>query len=224
MILKIILTKPNVNIPVNNQHYVNGFFHKVLGENNKWHDTFSEYAISSLQGGTFNNGYLTFKKEPYFIISSENPEFIDTVMDNITKVDANIFGMVFKGMKIQDYLVNKYFDKVITISPILLKEKSTNRHVTVQDSDFIDVLTKNCVNKLRHEGIEDKSFKIEIRNPEKAKKKKITVGKVENICSMVSLVVYGKKETRNTLYNLGLGHSTGCGFGTIKIYETASSF
>ena len=65
----------------------------------------------------------------------------------------------------------------------------------------------------------DPTFKMEIINPHKAKSKCIWVGKVFNPCSNVRLRIYGKKKTRETLYNMGLGGSTGSGFGSVKLYS-----
>lgn len=215
MIINIILTKPTSEVPVNNQHYINGFFHKILGKNNKWHDTFSNYAVSSLQGGHLHNSHLEFDGNPYITVSSEDTEFINAVMTGAMSSDAEVFGMKFKTFEINDYKVNEYYDKIYTISPILVKKDG--KKIAVDDKDFIKVLNKNCKDKLSHIGIVDDTFSIEVRNPEKAKVKKIMVGDIFNICSMVSLVVRGRKKTRRTLYNLGLGNSTGCGFGSVKI-------
>ena len=215
MIINIILTQPTSKVPVNNQHYINGYFHKLLGENNKWHDSFTDYAVSSLQGGHLVDGYLVFNDNPFITISSENQEFINSVINGALSSDAEVFGMKFKTLDFKDYNVNQYYDKVYTISPILIKKDG--KKISVRDEEFLDTLTNNCKAKLKHKGIVDDTFKLEIRNLEKAKVKKIMVGDVFNICSMVSLVVYGKKKTRSTLYNMGLGNSTGCGFGTVKI-------
>lgn len=218
MILKIIFSIPANGLSINNQHYVNGFIHKCLGENNKYHDSFSDYAISSVQGGKLNNGKLTFNDNPYILISSENTEFINELMQGILTTNADIEGIKFSRFDFSDYNIHDYYDKIVTLSPILIKDKSGMK-LSFKDEKFLEVLTSNCIKKLKHAGITDNSFKIEIRNIEKAKVKKIMVGDVFNICSLISLIIYGKPKTRKTLYNMGIGNSCGCGFGTIKIYE-----
>ena len=42
---------------------------------------------------------------------------------------------------------------------------------------------------------------------------------VVNKSSQVMLLVRGKKEMRLALYKMGLGKSTGCGFGAIEIMK-----
>ena len=57
--LRINLTQPTADVPVNNQHNLNGFIHESFGKNNPYHNTFSDYSISSLQGGKLNSDKKT---------------------------------------------------------------------------------------------------------------------------------------------------------------------
>ena len=93
------------------------------------------------------------------------------------------------------------------------------RKITFKHEDWLSLLTQNCESKLKHLNIVDPTFKLEIMNPHKAKEKCIWVGDIFNPSSNVRLKVYGKPKTRETLYNMGLGGSTGSGFGSIKIYQ-----
>ena len=221
MIIKVFFSKPNVKIPVNNQKQLNSFIHRCIGENNEFHDKFSDYAISSLQGGKLNSDKktLSFNDNPYIVISSENIDFLQTIMMGIQFKNEKLYDMSVNNiMPCGEYSVNQFFDKVITISPILLKDKE-NKKITIKDDKWINLLIENCKNKLKHLNIIDNTFNIEIRNHDKAKEKSIYVGEVFNPSSLVSLKIYGKKKTRIALYNLGLGNSTGSGFGSIKIFE-----
>jgi CRISPR-associated endoribonuclease Cas6 len=220
MIIKVIFNKPKNNIiPIVNQKELNSYIHKCLGINNEYHDSFSDYAISSIQGGKLNNNnMLSFENSvPYIIISSENFQFISQIIMGIESNKFNLFDMTFKNFEFNDFKVNQTFDKIITISPILLKKN--NKKITFTDKEWVNVLIEQTKAKLKHKGIIDDTFNIEIRNVNKAKEKMIYVGNTFNPCSMISLKVYGKKETRKTIYNMGFGNSTGCGFGSIKVYE-----
>lgn len=220
MRFNIYFTKPNVNIPINNQKELNSFIHRCLGKDNKLHDAFSDYSISSLQGGKNDNQILHFENEPYITISSLNFDFIGKMMYGAQFNNEKLFDMSVSRIEpLGEYNVNPYFDKIITISPILLKDIDKRKKLTIKDDNWLNRLNEQSKAKLKHLGIEDETFNIKVRNPEKAKTKNIHVGEVFNPCSMVSLEVYGKKETRIALYNLGLGNSTGSGFGSIKIYE-----
>lgn len=220
MIIRVNFTKPKNNIPIINQKELNSYIHKCIGINNPYHNTFSDYSISSIQGGKLiNNKELSFNDNiPHIIITSENINFISTIMGGIQADKFTYFDMKFKNFEISDFKVHDYYDTVITISPIIVKNKDGYK-MAFDNPKWLSVLTEQLKAKLEHKGIYDNTFKIEIRNVERAKIKKIWVGDVFNISSYISLKVYGKPNTRRTIYNMGFGGSTGSGFGTIKIYE-----
>ena len=219
--ITVKLTQPTTEVPVNNQHQLNGFIHASFGKNNPYHDSFSNYNISSLQGGKLNADKKTISfpnGNPYFYISGDD-KFIGFAIDSFMNSKASMFGMVFESIDItDDFVVNSRFDNIITISPILLRDKNGKR-LTFKDEKWVEILTENCVKKLEHNNICDPTFKIEIINPHKAKEKCVWVGNVFNKSTMIRLKVFGKPNTRRHLYNMGLGHSTGSGFGSIKIYQ-----
>ena len=219
--LRINLTLPTSEVPVNNQHFLNGFIHESFGKANPYHDSFSNYSISSLQGGKLNDDKKTLNfhtETPHFFVSGDD-EFLMFAVNAFIKTQASIFGMKFDSIGSFDgFKLNKYFDDIVTISPIIVKNQD-KRKITVQDEEFLECLMLNCQKKLAHLGIDDTSFKLEIINPHKAKAKCVWVGDTFNPCSNVRLRVYGQPKTRETLYNMGLGGSTGSGFGSIKIYS-----
>ena len=223
MRFKVILTQPTDLVPVNNQHYMNGFNHSIIGENNKYHDKFSAYAISSLQGGKLceDKKHLFFESDPYFFVSSNNMEFIGYFINNITFNSASVFGMKVKRIDVMcDFMPNTSFDNIITISPIILYNEDYTKKCTIKnDSNYIERLNKHCLSKLKHLGIVDDTFKIEVVKPECSKEKSIWVGDVFNPSTLSRFKVYGKKETRYALYTLGIGCSTGSGFGSVEIFK-----
>lgn len=218
MVAKIFLTKPNVNIPINNQKELNSFIHRCIGKDNKYHNSFSDYAISSLQGGKLGtNGNLVFESNPYFVVSSENAEFISTFMMGIQFGGEKMFDMEFARMEPCEFKVHDFVDNVVTISPILIKKDG--RKLTYKDEGWLEAINLNCKQKLEHAGINDNTFAVEIRNIDKAKVKNVHVGDVFNPCSMISLKVRGTKKARTAIYNMGIGNSTGSGFGSIRICQ-----
>lgn len=224
MIIKINFTKSNQSIPVSNQKELNSYIHKCVGKNNKFHDAYSNYCISSLQGGKLDKetGGLSFQNDPYilFTMHDKNTEFAELFLNGVMKDNNTLFGMHYKNIEYLDFNVNENYDIIYCASPILLKTKKDGKDIkiSVKDDGFIDKLKENCVEKLKYCGIEDTTFDIELRNKDNAKVKKIMVGNIFNICSMASFVVRGNKNTRKTLYNLGLGNSTGSGFGMVQLY------
>lgn len=221
MYFKIFFKNPNggdVIIPIKNQKELNSFIYKTLGDNNIYHDSFSDYSISSIQGGKlYDKEHLIFEDKPYIVVASENTVFIETLINNLKERKYTFFDLTYDTYDVFSYNVNPRFDTIITISPILLKHKG--KKISIDNENFLPLLKENCIKKLKHVGINDKTFDLTIRHPEKAKTKMIMVGDVFNICTMVSLYVTGKPKTRLTLYHLGLGGSTGSGFGAVKVFN-----
>lgn len=217
MIIKAYFDKQDVIIPISCQKELNSFIYKTLGDNNKYHDSFSDYSISSIQGGKlFEKNKLKFNSLPYIIITSLNNEFISDMINGLQNKKYDFFGMKFHKFELSDFKPNKYFDIINTISPVIVKYN--NRKISIDNENFISALKENCIKKLKYKGIEDNTFDIEIRHKEKSKTKLIKVGSIFNICTNISLYVHGTIESRITLYNMGLGGSTGSGFGTVKMY------
>ena len=214
---KVIFTKPKDVIPFNNQKMINSFIHKTIGHNG-YHDTFSEYNISGLQGGKYDaeRGGLVYE-EPYIIISSPNEEFNMMIIEKLLQRKQMLFGMTVADIRFVELGLNAHYDYISTLSPIIVFDKKSRRKITFKDEGWIDMLRQNCIDKLRHMGIEDKTFSIEAHYENKWKTKMVYVGDVYNVCSMVKLKVSGSIGAREILYNLGLGGSCGSGFGCVKI-------
>lgn len=221
-------------VPINNQKELNSYIHTCLGKDNVYHDIFSNYAISSLQGGKLvDNKFLDYSNGSYFYISGDVLGEDTTPLDVITKLMDGVvinpelgWGMKFLRFEVGDYKVGEYCDKIQTISPILLKAKvdeRKHRSITFQDVNFIEVLTKKCKMKLKYTNMfsddEIDTLDIKLNKVVNAKVKIVHVGDIFNICSQVRLVVYGNKKIRKTLYSMGLGNSTGSGFGVIEIFN-----
>ena len=226
MLLKIyfkptkIYNGNKIILPFNNQKELNSFIYKTLGDNNSYHDSFSDYSISSIQGGRmYDKKHIIFdKSQPYIQVASENNQFIGDLINGLNKREYMFFNLEFEKIEFLSFNINSRFDTILTISPVIVKDEN-GKKISIDNKDFISYLKKNCIEKLRHKGIVDETFDISLRHSEKAKQKMIMVGDIFNISSIISLYVYGKPKSRETLYNLGLGGSTGSGFGAIKVYD-----
>lgn len=216
MIIKINFTQPEQTVPVANQKELNSYIHKCVGKNNKFHDAFSNYCVSSLQGGKLNieDTTLVFNETPHIFVTTNNEKFTEAFLNGAMQDKCTLFGMHYKNIEMLNFNINRDYDLIYMASPILLKRN--NIKISYKDSNYIEALRNNCIAKLKYEGIEDDTFDIELHNVEKSKVKKIMVGDVFNIATMASFIVRGKRETREKLYNLGLGNSTGSGFGMVN--------
>lgn len=200
---------------------VNGFVHNILGPDNKWHDSFSPYSISTLHGGKLNKdtGLFSFPKGGKFVISSDNQEFLTDIFTGLASVtDGKIGTMPFLGFETYSCGASTKFD-LVRIENIRLKD--SGKEITFKDENYLPKLREHCIKKLIKNGIPEEdalTFKLEPFHPEnwKVKYVKMKTGtKSENVTpsSTIMLIVKGSKEARDKMLSLGYGTSTGSGFG-----------
>jgi len=226
MRLKIIFKKGNRDVNIQNQHNINGYVHKCLGKDNKYHDNKpSHYSISGLRGGKLNSDKktLSFKNNPYIIISSLDYEFINNIVEGVCdEKNKSLFsGMEYDKIEIIDEKNYDGWNYFATLSPILIRIKNEVKKynfVTVDDDDFEDVLTENTKRKLLNYDtkLDLKDFKIKIPENKSHKVKFINgKGKSFSRASQCHVNVFSTKKIAKILYHIGLGKSTGSGFGSI---------
>ena len=111
---KVIFTKTKDVIPFNNQKMLNSFIHKTIGHNG-YHDTFSEYNISGLQGGKYDaeRGGLVYE-EPYIIISSPNEEFNMMIIEKLLQRKQTLFDMTVADIRFVELRLNARAYIIIT--------------------------------------------------------------------------------------------------------------
>lgn len=201
------------------QNYVNGMIHSILGKNNPYHNAFSNYSVSFLRGGKLTPKGLIYPDGGKVYISSPDDAFIDTILINIIhSKNVKLRDMRLNSYDVSDIKINKKYDIIETLSPILLK-KGEDR-ITFNDDTFITLLQQQCVAKLSKNGLTQndlKGFTIKPFHFENAKIKLPKIKNVVNPSSHVMLVIEGTTKARKMIYEMGLGNSTGCGFGAVKV-------
>lgn len=219
MRIRVFFEKKDITIPFNNQHIMNGFVYSVLKNPEKYHNSFSNYSVSSIQGThiTDDKKALYFHTQPYIDITSDNVDFISDFVnglcESIASGNENFFGLRPENFTSINMPIAPEYDMVKTSSPIIIKNKEGWK-LTCEDNGWETALNEHAKLKLQHEGISDPTFKIEVL---KASKKLINVGETFNPCTNALMIVRGKKSSREKIYNMGLGNSTGSGFGSIEI-------
>lgn len=225
--------KQNQTLTVDNQHLINSFIHKCLGVNNKYHDSPSDYCISTLRGGKFKNDALLYfpKNNCYLIVTALDMEFLNKLLAGILNNPFFTDDIVFKGIDFITETLYKDYNKFITLSPILLRE-TTNweenkyKFITLKDDNFISKLEEQTKRKLLKvsPNLDLSRFKIELLENKNNKVKSLLIKNVINHGSVCKLKIYANQETTNLIYKLGLGQSTGCGFGTLVKTENLKDF
>lgn len=217
MRIKLVFSGSNNNFDCSPQDIVNSCVHRMLGSDNEYHDKFSPYAVSGLYGGEIIDDKVSYQNGCYFYISSHDENFMNKIFSSIYG-GIEMRDMKLIKVELEGFIINDCYDIIKTISPILLFKK--DKLLTFKDEEFIEVLTQKSRRKLLHDGFSENDVNTLVIEPfhfENAKLKFPKVHNIINIASQVMLIVRGNKKVRNALYELGLGKSTGCGFGSIEI-------
>lgn len=232
MRIKISFSPNTSEVPVNNQSFLNSYVHKCLGRNNEYHDKKNNYCISSLIGGYLNKEQQTvdFKNGAFFVISSADLTFLNKLLIGIMQNPEFGFGMVFKNV---EHISNETFlngwNHFSTLTPFIIKEyfdKKNYSFVTLKDHDFQIKVKDYLIKKLTKidPKLDLSDFDINIPNHEAHKVRTVMVKNVVNKANRCQISIHTNKKVAELLYNIGLGQSTGSGFGTIYKTENQSLY
>lgn len=217
------------------QNLVNGFVHRMLGKSNQYHDNFNEYSVSNLFGGVLTEKGMTYPNGGYFYLSTVDDTLMTTFLSNLSSLgNRTISTMTYKSFDIVEFIPNglrgnagerkhKYSYDIIHVNNIFFKTKE-KEYIFFDDERFITLLTEHCKAKLSklENGFSKKDVEGLIIKPfhfENGKRKFFKLKKELNAIptSSVMLYVSGNPNMRKKLYEMGLGLSTGCGFGSVEI-------
>ena len=212
-----IKTANNV-IPFDHQTLLTGTIHKWLGRNEE-HGEVSLYSFSRLEGGKVTSKGLQFESETYFFISSYDPGLIKKLIVGIQADPTMFCGLTVSEIIIQEDPDLSERTLFQVASPIFLKRRvgETIDHIIYDDDRADGCLKETLLTKMAKAGIADDTFSIRFeKDYPKAGTKKVTYNGVQNRVSWCPVIIEGKPETKQFAWNVGLGNSTGIGFGAIK--------
>lgn len=227
MKLKIEFTANTEPVPFTYLSNLNGYLHRILGEFNEYHDDISIYSTSFLHGSKISNNkkFLKFPYGAQWYISSPDKNFIFDFINNVYKYTSFAFGMELSSVEIiKPELINEGDYYIFnTMSPILLKQRdfNLNRNIYYTYEDDVnktsDLMKSMILKKASKCGlnINENDFDISFNYKYENKKIKwITVKTVNNKTSVCPIFVKTTKpEIAEFICSVGVGHSTGSGFG-----------
>ena len=217
MRIHLKLKTPNQIIPFDHQPLLTGTIHKWLGWNNE-HGNVSLYSFSWLQGGKKEKSSLRFNKEASLFFSAHDPELIMKIVKGIQQDPTLFHGLEVAEITIQedpDFSDREIF---LVASPIFIKRKIADKieHIIYNDPRAAGCLKETLQTKLQKAGLFDDDFVIRFdESYPKAGTKKVTYNGVENRANWCPVIIEGKPETKLFAWNVGLGNSTGIGFGAL---------
>ena len=214
--LKIKTT--NKIVPFDHQPFLTGTIHKWLGWNNE-HGNVSLYSFSWLEGGKRAESGLRFEKETSFFFSSYKSDLIKKMIIGIQDDPSLFNGFIVSEIIIQEEPDLSDREQFLTASPIFIKRRMGDKidHIRYDDPRASACLKETLQTRMKIVGINNDMFNIrfDLEAPH-AKTKKITYNGVQNRVNWCPVIIEGDDKVKQFAWNVGLGNSTGIGFGAIK--------
>ncbi len=220
MRLKLKLSKNKTTIPFDYQQKLVGTIHKWMGRNDE-HGKQSVFSFSQLQSGVLVENGFNFPEGSVLYFSSTDNKFLTSIYKGI-KEDPTLFcGLKVYEIDMQSEPAFRNRERFPLLSPLFFKQKvdgkNKPKHFTFEDEETENLLTEAVKRRLDFNGIPDDTLKITFDKIYQGKKTKVIKYRgIGNKTSVCPIIVEGKFETMEFLWNNGVGHSTGIGFGCLK--------
>ncbi len=206
-------------VPFNYQNYLTGALHKWIGKNDLHDDRLSLYSFSWLNGGKALEQGLKFENGAHFFISVHDQRLLKNIIQGVRENPEIAFGLVVNEMVIQEDPIFEYEHKFSAASPVFIKRKidGKEKHYEYQDQESPALLTETLKNKLRKANLNDANVSVQFDlNYSIARTKVIYYNKIGNKVNICPVIIKGTPEQILFAWNVGIGNSTGIGFGAIK--------
>lgn len=217
MRLHFSLSPNTQTVPFDYQHFLIGTFHKWMGWN-EIHDDISLYSLSWLQGGKMVKDGFSFPNGPKWFISFWDEEIGKELIMNAMNDSTVCSGMYVKEIQMQDTPTFSNKERFIASSPVLIRKYDENNkaiHLTYKNEEVDSYLTETLKKKLKTASLDydvtvrfDKTY----QNP---KTKLVKINKIKNRANFCPIIIEGNPEAIKFAWNVGIGHSSGCGFGAL---------
>lgn len=219
----IIHTTSNTQtVPFDHQVKIVGALHKWLGHN-ELHDDLSLYSLSWLSGGEGNGKGLDFPKGARFFISSPLTEVLLPLALHIPQNPEIAYGLKATDVRIVPDPGFGERERFLLQSPVLIKRSDdesadprSQKFYFPDDLESDRYMTETLQHKLKRAGLSRKvkvKFDRTYRNP----RVKLTTYKgIQNKATFCPVIIEGEPEALRFAWNVGIGNSTGIGFGALR--------
>ncbi|WP_460958455.1 CRISPR-associated endoribonuclease Cas6 [Spirosoma litoris] len=244
MRIHITLSSSEKAIPFAYQSKLVGVLHRWLGPNTS-HDTLSLYGFSHLRGLRqlrpikTNTGLdhadqmgCFFPKGASFFVSSHDPIFLKRLIKGIQAQPGVFGGMYVERIDIEQqsdfdtHGVNRQFSASFRVrSPVLLKDWQNSdptckhpKYAYYTDESSSTILTAVMHRKLTAAGlpIEGCQVRFNTQIPCSRRITGVTYQRMYMKASLCPITIMGTVEQIRFGWNVGAGHSTGIGFGSLE--------
>lgn len=229
MRLRLKLSTNLEPVPFDYQHALTGALHKWLGEGNALHDRLSLYSTSWLQGGYASRDRLQFPRGAEWLISFYDETLIEPLVNRALQDGEVCYGM--RVTEIIQQVAPRFGDRQTfkVASPVLARAeikqdeqpdaaKQQIKHLIYTDPEADDVLTRTLHHKMDVAGLDPRHKQTRVsfdRTYRGAKTRLVTIKNIQSRASVCPVRVEGTPEGVQFAWTVGVGHSTGSGFGCL---------
>ncbi len=196
-----------------------GTLHKWLGQN-EWHNQLSFHSFSSLKGSEAGNNGLNFPRGGEWFISSHEADFMKKLISGIQEDPVINYGLQVTSISIQeDPVFNKESHSFTLASPVLIKRREGQRirHFIFSEKQTDELMTETLVSKLKKARLKPDGIHVSFnRDYPSAKTKLINYNGIGNRANICPVTIAGSPEQIAFAWNVGIGNSTGIGFGALN--------
>lgn len=213
------LNRTSKIIPFNYQHYLTGAIHKWIGNNNELHGQPSLYSFSWLLNVDINVAGIKTKDTSFFFIGAHDEYLIKRIIKGILEDPSLFFDICITDIQIENSPGFTTKEKFFTASPIFIKRRFDNeeKHITYADPRSSTFLTETLQKKLQIAGLLSEGLRVSFDTKYPTPKTKIITYKIiNNKVNVCPIIIEGSPEQIAFAWNVGVGNSTGIGFGALK--------
>lgn len=215
-------TTPNKEIvPFNYQQRLSGVFYSWLRNRNEEHGRMSLYSYSWLKKGRMTEYGYEFPYGATWFISFYSEEMLKKLMKSILNQPQMFNGLTVCDITIEDNPSLSERSLFYLGSPVYIQKHTpdlqNNTQYTFEDIKADEMLTQTLLHKMELAGMrKDETLRIMFdRSYSKKKTKLVSYKGIYLRSSLCPVIVEGKPESKLFAWNVGIGNSTGIGFGSI---------
>ncbi len=213
------LTPNTEPVPYDYQQRLVGAFHKWLGEN-ELHDEISLYSLSWLSHGNPRGRGLDFPNGSTFQVSAPDDVLLSKMVQGVFQGHQISWGMEVAEVSIQRTPDFGERWRFIAQSPVLVKRKREGEphqhYFYPSDAESNGLMTETLRHKLERFGLATDvtvAFDPEYRNP---RIKKVRYRDIDIKATLCPVIVQGDPRAVQFAWEVGVGNSTGIGFGALR--------
>ncbi len=209
-------------MPFDYQHALTGAFHKWVGPDNSLHNQTSLYSLSWLDGSRAVRGALEFPRGATWFISYHDDLDLTEQLVNAALRDPEVcYGMSVVSVEQQATPRFGHRHAFKVGSPVLARSKQAEgqmKHLLYTEPEADDVLTATLRHKMDKAQLAAPHKDVRVRFDRSyrgAKTKLVRIKDIESRASVCPVIIEGTPEAVAFAWNVGVGHSTGSGFGCL---------